>query len=45
MTKKLVKTLLVVVCFALFALTASNTAFATQQPQENVKKLIVQKSH
>ena len=39
MTKKLVKTLLVALCIALFA---SNTAFASQSPQENAKKLIVQ---
>lgn len=39
MTKKLVKTLLVVVCIALFT---TNTARATQSPQENAKKLIVE---
>lgn len=38
MTKKLVKTLLVAVCFALIA---PNMAFASQSPQENAKKLIV----
>lgn len=39
MTKKLVKTLLVAICVALIA---PNTAFASQSPQENSKKLIVQ---
>lgn len=39
MTKKLVKTLLVAIVFAFFA---SNNAYASQSPQENVKKLIVQ---
>ena len=39
MTKKLVKTLLVAICIALIA---PNTAFASQSPQENAKKLIVQ---
>ncbi|MBE7707131.1 MAG: lytic transglycosylase domain-containing protein [Cyanobacteria bacterium SIG27] len=39
MTKKLVKTLLVALCVALIA---PNTAFASQSPQENAKKLIVQ---
>ena len=39
MTKKLVKTMLVAFCVAMFA---SNTAFASQSPQENAKKLIVQ---
>lgn len=38
MTKKLVKTLLVAFCFAFMA---SNTALASQSPQENAKKLIV----
>lgn len=38
MTKKLVKTLLVAICFALIA---PNMAFASQSPQENAKKLIV----
>lgn len=39
MTKKLVKTLLVLLCFATFV---TNTAYAAQSPQENTKKLIVQ---
>ena len=39
MTKKLVKTLLVALCIALIA---PNTAFASQSPQENAKKLIIQ---
>ena len=39
MTKKLVKTLLVAFCIALFA---TNNAFASQSPQENTKKLIIQ---
>ena len=39
MTKKLVKTLLVAICIALIA---PNIAFASQSPQENAKKLIVQ---
>ncbi len=39
MTKKLVKTLLVVLAFALIA---SNNVYASQSPQENAKKLIVQ---
>lgn len=39
MTKKLVKTLLVAICFALIS---TNTASATQSPQEGTKKLIVQ---
>ena len=39
MTKKLVKTLLVAFCMAIFA---SNNAFASESPQENAKKLIVQ---
>ena len=39
MTKKLVKTLLVAFCIALIA---PNTAFASQSPQDNAKKLIVQ---
>jgi len=39
MTKKLVKTMLVALCVVLMA---SNTAFASQSPQENAKKLIVQ---
>ena len=39
MTKKLVKTLLVALCVVFMA---SNTAFASQSPQENAKKLIVQ---
>ena len=38
MTKKLVKTMLVALCVVLMA---SNTAFASQSPQENAKKLIV----
>ena len=39
MTKKLVKTLLVVFCIASIA---SSTAFASQSPQENTKRLIIQ---
>ena len=39
MTKKLVETLLVAFCLALFA---PNTAQAAQSPHENTKKLIVQ---
>lgn len=39
MTKKLVKTLLVLFCIATFA---ANTAHAAQSPHENTKKLIVQ---
>lgn len=42
MTKKLVKTLLVAFCFAIFA---SNTALAAPSPQESVKKSIVQTAH
>ena len=42
MTKKLVKTLLVALCVVLMA---SNTAFASQSPQENAKKLIIQTAH
>lgn len=42
MTKKLVKTLLVTLCFAL---ALSNTANASQSPQENAKKLIVKTAH
>lgn len=38
MTKKLVKTLLVALCFVLLA---SNNARASQSPQEHAKKLIV----
>ena len=41
MTKKLVKTLLVAICIALIA---PNTAFASQSPQENAKKLIAMKT-
>ena len=39
MTKKLVKTLLVAFCMTIIA---SNTAFASESPQEHAKKLIVQ---
>lgn len=39
MTKKLLKTLLVTLCFSLFV---SNQVMAAQSPQENVKKKIVQ---
>ncbi len=39
MTKKLVKTLLVLFCFVAFAV---NVSFAGESPQENAKKLIVQ---
>ena len=39
MTKKLVETLLVLVCIATFA---PNTAIAAESPQQNTKKLIVQ---
>ena len=39
MTKKLVTTLLVAFCIAFFA---PNTAHATQSPQENAKRLIIQ---
>lgn len=39
MTKKLVKTLLVAFCFALFA---TNGVYASQSPQEGAKRLIVQ---
>lgn len=39
MTKKLVKTLLVAICVVFMA---SNTAFASQSPQESAKKLIIQ---
>lgn len=42
MTKKLLKTLLVTLCFSLFV---SNQAMAAQSPQENVKKKIVQTAH
>ncbi len=42
MTKKLVKTLLVALCFAFMA---TNTASASQSPQENAKKLIVKTAH
>ena len=39
MTKKLVKTLLVALAFVF---VASNNVYASQSPQENAKKLIVQ---
>lgn len=42
MTKKLLKTLLVTLCFSLFV---SNQAMAAPSPQENVKKKIVQTAH
>lgn len=39
MTKKLVKTLLVAICFAIIA---TNGVYASQSPQEGAKRLIVQ---
>ncbi len=39
MTKKLVETLLVLLCISLFA---ANTAYSAESPQDSTKKLIVQ---